>query len=182
MRGRRVIDAVALLVVTGTLAGCFTLEARLTPNGDAAAWLTYFPPRHATRESELERFSSAHVRVGTFQNVQRFVRVDLAIDDVTALRDTPGFQGVAVTRTRGDGSERLDVTLPGPDARQRTLIDNALKISPNAKGPRVTLTLPGRVLETSPGIRVRGDRIKWQTSLAAYRAAASIPIWVRYSM
>lgn len=182
MHCRRLVDAVAVLVVAGTLTGCFTLEARLTPDGTADAWLTYFPPRHATRQSERDRFSSPHIRVGTFVNVQHFVRVDLAVDDVTAMASAAGFHGVAVRRTRADGSERLDIMLPGPDAKQRVPIDGALKSNPGAKGPRLTLTLPGRVLETSPGVHVRDNRIKWQTSLAAYRDATTIPVWVRYSM
>jgi hypothetical protein len=182
MRARRHVEATALVVLLATLTGCFTVEARLDRNLAASMWLTYFAPRHATAETEGERFSSPDVRVGTFFNVRQFVRVDLAVDDVTRLASAPAFHGVVVTRTRSDGVERLDIQVPGPDAKQRALVQGALAMAPKSKGPRITLTLPGRVLDASPGIHVRGDRIKWYMPLAAYRDSTSTALWVRYSM
>jgi hypothetical protein len=182
MRARRHVEAIALAALLASLTGCFTVEARLDRNGAASMWLTYFVPRHATQESERARLSSPHVRVGTFREVQRFVRVDLAVDDVTRLATAPAFDGVAVTRTPSDGAERLDIRVPAPDSKQRALIQGALAVNPGSKGPRITLTLPGRVLDASPGIHVRGNRMKWYMSLAAYRDAASTALWVRYSM
>jgi len=182
MRVRRHVEATAFAVLLASLTGCFTVEARLDRNAAASMWLTYFAPRHATQESERERMSSPHVRVGTFRNVYQLVRVDLAVDDVTRLATAPAFDGVAVTRTPSDGAERLDIRVPGPDAKQRALVQSALVMAPRSKGPRITLTLPGRVLDTSPGIHVRGNRIKWYMPLAAYRDSTSTALWVRYSM
>jgi hypothetical protein len=182
MRARRPAEAIALATLLALLSGCFTVEARLDRNAGASMWLTYFPPRHATQETERERLSSPDVRVGTFGNVYRFVRVALAVDDVTRLSTAPAFRGVEVTRTPSGGAERLDIRFPGPDATQRALVESALKLYPKSKGPRITLTLPGRVLDASPGVHIRGHRMKWYMSLAAYHDAASTSLWVRYSM
>src|SRR5258707_14483784 len=130
MRQRRHVEAMALAALLALLTGCFTVEARLDRNAAASMWLTYFAPRHATQESERERLSSPDARVGTFHNVYQFVRVDLAVDDVTRLATAPAFKGVVVTRTPSDGAERLDIQVPGPDAKQRLLVQGALAMAP----------------------------------------------------
>src|SRR2546422_2882016 len=126
------------VAAAGLLAGCFTVDATLRADGSGTIEMAYIPARHATIESETARFSSAHVKVQEVvpREVGAFLRA--SFDDVTKLGTAEGFSVVSVTRDRKRDQERLRVVLRNATPKEIT--------EEKRPGPRITITLPGRVL------------------------------------
>jgi hypothetical protein len=168
----RLPPAAGLILLLG-LAGCFTVDATLDANGAGTIDLDYIPDGQATVESETARFSSAHVKVREITPKSDVGAVLKAtFDDVTRLSTAPGFRDVRVRRKRKENQERLRITLRNPTPKE-------LKEEPRP-GPRIALTLPGRVLAASRGVAIDGRRITWSMSLREFARSPRVVLGVRY--
>ncbi|HWP66717.1 MAG TPA: hypothetical protein VNO26_12465 [Candidatus Limnocylindria bacterium] len=163
-RPRLAVLAVGLLAVA---AGCVEVDGRLQPNGALELRYTYIPPRHATVKSETARLSSPHVRVERLERDQslpdfppgEFTTAVLAVDDARKLSTAPAFAAVRIDADLGAG--RLAVSLPGMEASARERARTSTDAGVERRALRVTLQLPGSVIETEPPASVSGERATW---------------------
>jgi len=177
------LSASALAALTMFLAGCFTVEGTLDANGSGSLELTYYlwPRRHVTVRGETERFSSEHVTVESLSSIEMTqVVARVRFDDVTRISTAEAFRGVAVSRTRKGGRERLHILIRYPLAPEaKETLD---RWGPRTRGPRVALTLAGRVIDASPSAQVQGHRVVWQIPLEQYTRTEEITLTVRYTV
>jgi hypothetical protein len=163
--------ALALLVL---LSGCFTADATLEPNGSGTIALEYVPAPDATVDSERARFSSRHVTVRELVPRQVGGFLEASFDDVTQLSSAKGFENVTVARERKHGVERLRVTLRNPSPQEI--------VNPAHPGPRVSISLPGRVLAANGDADISGRRVSWRLPLREWARRPRIMLSVRYAV
>lgn len=161
--------AFALLL---TLSGCFTADATLEANGSGTIDLEYIPRPQATIDSERERFSSPHVIVRDLVPRQGGAFLQVSFDDVTKLPTAAGFDHLTVTRVRKHGEERLRVVMRNSTPKELPDITRP--------GPRVAMTLPGRVLATNHGAAIAARRVSWSFPLREWARRPRIMLSVRY--
>lgn len=154
------------------LAGCFTVDATLRPDGSGTIELGYVPGQQATVDSETARFTSPHVKVVSVTPRTPGAQVKATFDDVTKLSTAEGFAMVTVRRREKKGRERLTIVIHNP--RHQPFKDEG------QTPPRVALTLPGRVLAANRDGLISGNRVVWTLPLKEYVEQPSMTIWVRY--
>jgi len=170
MRARsRGVFALGLLL----LAGCFTVDARLEPDGSGTIEMEYVPGPHATIESETARFTSPHVTVQELapREVGAFLRA--RFDDVTKLPTAEGFSILTITRDRKRGEERLRIVVRNSEPKEI-----AQETRP---GPHITITLPGRVVAANRDAEIEGQRVSWRVPLREYARRSLFMLSVRYA-
>jgi hypothetical protein len=180
MRG----TAVVVVVLAVGLAGCFSVDGTVEADGSARFRLTYFLGRHATFDGEARRFTSEHVKLdgGVHGIGNRQATADLRVDDVGKLDSAEAFRTVRVTRVREGGAESLRVLIRNPyDPAQREALANQARDNPAFGGPRVTLVLPGPVLDANAGAQIDGAKVTWQVPIARYAADDELELRVRYT-
>lgn len=181
-RGAR-LSVTTLAACIVVLSGCFTVEGTLDADGSGSLEVTYFlwPRRHVTVRGETERLGSGHVTVESLRSIEKTQAVArVRFDDVTNLSSAEAFRGVTVTRTREDTQERLRVVIRYPlEPEGRETLD---QWGPKTRGPRIALTLPGRVIDSERKAEISGNRIVWQVPLEEYARAEEITLAVRYAV
>jgi hypothetical protein len=164
----------ALAVLGSLLAGCFTVEGLLRADGSGTVDLTYVPGKHATIDSETARFTSAHVKVQSVEPVPGGARVRAEFDDVTKLSTAAGFRVVTVVRRRRGGREALKLVVRNPQPKR--FEDHG------EPWPRISLTLPGRVVAATSAAEIAGDRVTWKIPIAAYVSRPRIAVSARWTV
>jgi len=156
------------------LAGCVTVDATLEASGAARVRMAYHAVPDATEALERQRFTSAHVTVESFTLAPGgAVTVVARVDDAANLPTAAAFRDATVKRERKGDEETLTVHLVN-----RTPLE--LKDA-GKPGPKITLTLPGKVLEANENATVSDNVVTWTYGLAAYVKRASIDFVVRYA-
>jgi hypothetical protein len=169
-----VLSPRAVMALVLCLTGCFTADATLNADGSGTIDLEYIPGQeHATIESETARFTSPHVTVRELvpREVGAFLRA--SFDDVTKLSTAEGFSTVSVRRDRKRGEERLRIVI-------RNLTPKELTEEKHA-GPRVSITLPGRVRAANDGAEIEDRRVTWRVPLLEYARRPLLVLSVRYA-
>jgi hypothetical protein len=166
------LRAGALSCLAVVLAGCFTVDATLRPDGSGTIELGYVPAQQATVGTETARFTSPHVKVQSVTPRTPGALVKATFDDVTKLSTAEGFAMVSVRRQEKRGRERLTVVIHNP--RHQPFKDEG------QTWPRVALTLPGRVLAANRNAEISGNRVVWSLPLTEYVEQPSMTVWVRY--
>jgi len=166
-------SGLALALVVG-LAGCVTIDGTLEASGAARVRMTYHTVPNATEGVERRRFTSSHVTVESFTMAPGGeATVIVRADDAANLPSADAFRDATVKRERKDGNEVLTIQL----VNQKPLtIPDAGK-----PGPKITLTLPGKVVEANEGATVSGNVVTWSYALAAYVQRPSIDLVARYA-
>ena len=154
------------------LSGCYTLDASLDRDGSGSLTLDYIPPLHATIDSETARYSSPHITVQSVSPRRGGATLKATFDDVTQLSGAEAFKDLTVVRDRKRGQERLRIRMRNPAPKQ--IRENA------ADDPRVTLTLPGRVLQANASARIEGNRVSWRLPLNEWARSPVTELKVRY--
>jgi hypothetical protein len=156
------------------LAGCVTIDGTLEPSGAARVRMTYHTVPNATEGLERRRFTSPHVTVESFSMaVGGEATVVVRADDAANLSSVPAFRDSTVKRERKDGNEVLTIQLVN---------QKPLDIADAGKpGPKITLTLPGKIVEANEGATISGNVVTWTYGLAAYVKRPSIDLVVRYA-
>jgi hypothetical protein len=168
------ITLLGLLVLVGLgAAGCFEVEATLDAHGAGTIDLAYIPEvRHATLDSEKVRFSSAHVTVHSVAPREVGARITASFDDVTKLATAEGFRRVGVARMRRGGEERIRIVIRNPSPKEIDDIEQP--------GPRIAVTLPGRVIRANRRARIESNRVVWQIPIDEYAREAALSLTARY--
>jgi|SRR5262245_1172199 len=168
----RAVRAVPLAVLLLCSSGCLVCWGILNPDGSGMLEITYDPPKGATQESLTADFSSAHVAVESLTlGTDRRAVVRVHFDDVTKLSTAPWFAPVSVSRTREGNDETVRIVLkhaPGkfPD--------------PQADGPRISLTVPGRIIDANKDAEVTDDRVVWRYTMGEFNSGQERELVVRY--
>jgi hypothetical protein len=180
IRWRRRIESGARTLATAILiggwcvwlSGCVVCWAILKPDGSGTLELTYGHPPHATEESIRADFSSPHVTVDsvTIRPVNTAV-VRAHFDDITKLSTAAWFRPVSITRTRERNEETLSIVL-GHDPSEPK--------DPDADGPQLSITLPGRILAANKDAEVTGNRVVWRYTQGEFGRAQDRQLTVRY--
>jgi len=175
MPGPRGLVWSALFVLsTGWLAGCFTADATLEPDGAGTIELTYPLMPNAQIEKEKARFSSPHVTLVSYTpKPDHTATVSVKFDDATKLSTADGFKQVDVTRSREGDAERLRLLVRNPNV-------NPVAKDEGKDGPRVTLRLPGKVLEANRKGELAGDRVTWHVPLVEYLRTPALELTVSW--
>ena len=169
-----VLEASLLASILVCLAGCVTVDATLKADGSGKLQMTYPLSPTGTENLEKRRFTSPHVTVESLKfQADRTAVVSVTFDDATQLSSAEGFSNVTVTRGREGDDEHL--TLKLTNAKPVALDDDG------RPGPKITLTLPGKVHEANRDAKIEEDRVTWSFSFAAWAKQASIDLTVRYA-
>ena len=163
----------ALALAACGASGCFTADGTLRADGSGTVELTYVPLKHATIDSETARFTSPHVRVLSVEPQPGGARVRAEFDDVTRLPTAEGFRVLAVARGRRGAREALKIVIRNPAPQPFT--------DRGEPWPRVSLTLPGRVVAATPQAEIANDRVAWRLPIAAYLSRPRTAVSVRWT-
>jgi hypothetical protein len=176
--------AALLVVLAAGVAGCFSIDGTLQADGSARLELRYFLDRHATFSEETRRLTSEHVKVESVRGIgSRQAIAAIRVDDVTKLSSSAAFRNVEVTRSSGGGSESLRVVIRSQyDAAEREAHASRAGEHPEVEGPRLTLALPGPVIEANRQARIDGAQVTWRMSLVEYARAQEVEFTVRYAL
>ena len=168
------VNPVRLLVpLLACLAGCFTVDGTLKPDGSGTLELTYQVPANATEAGERQRFVSPHVTLDSLTIKGGSAVAKLHVDDVSRLQTAEMFHTVTVSRAHQDDDMRLTITIKNPNPRE---------IKDEGKpGPKIIIRLPGKVREANHQAQVADDRVTWSFSLAEYMKSPSVDLTVRYA-
>ena len=102
---------------------------------------------------------------------------------MTKLASAEAFRNVDVTRARDGGAEWLRLVVRNPyDASLREALAKGAREKPEIEGPRVTLALPGAVLEANRNAQVDGTQVTWRVPLVDYAQADQLEFTVRYAL
>jgi len=174
-RGRGLAWGALLVLSSGYLSGCFTADATLEPDGKGTIELTYPLLPNAQVEKEKERFGSPHVTLVSYvPKADHTATVTVRFDDATKLSTAEGFKQVDVTRSRDGDTERLRILVTNPNV-------NPVAKDEGRDGPRVTLRLPGKVLEANRKPEIAGDRVTWRMPLVEYLRAPDLELTVSWT-
>ena len=162
-----------LAVLAPLVAGCFTVDGMLRADGSGTVELTYPPGKHATIDSETARFTSPHVTVQSVEPQPGGARIRAEFDDVTRLSTAEGFRMVTVVRGQRGQREALKLVIRNPEPKPFQ--------DRGEPWPRITLTLPGRVLGAAPQAEIAGARVTWKLPIAAYVSRPRTAVSVRWT-
>lgn len=169
---RAIVRAAMLAALSAWLSGCLVGWGVLQPDGSGMLELTYTAGEQATEESEAMLFRSPHLTIQSLTIGQgRRAVVRLAFDDVTTLSTAAWFRGATITRSREGREERLHVVI---DHERWDVAEEG------RPGPRISITLPGRIVEANEPAEVTRNRVVWSYTLAEFLAQTRIPLHVRY--
>jgi hypothetical protein len=174
MRSRHCAHAILAVALLVALSGCFTADATLEANGSGTMDLEYIPAPNATLDSERARFTSPHVTVRDLVPRQVGAFLQVSFDDVTKLSTAAGFEILTVRRDRKHGEERLRLMIRNQTPKE--LPDDA------RPGPRITVTLPGRVLAANQDSEASGRRVSWRLPLRDWARRPRVILSVRYAV
>lgn len=168
----RAVRSVALAALLLCSSGCVVCWGILNADGSGMLEITYDPPKGATRESITADFSSAHVTVDSVTlGMDRRAVVRAHFDDITQLSTAAWFRPVSVSRTREGNDETVRIVLkhnPGPPQ------------DPQADGPRISLTVPGRIIDANKHAEVTDDRVVWRYTMGEFSGGKEKELVVRY--
>src|SRR5262245_38473283 len=158
---RRCASALVVGGLFAALSGCFTLDVTVKEDGSGSLEYAYPPPLRATEASEKTRFTSPDF---TPENVTLTAGKPAVLKgsfkDVTKVSNGEAFRFGTVTRVREGKSETLTINLINPDPRptpEKTMTD-----------PKVTLHLPGKILEARPTATatITEQQVVWSIPIA----------------
>ena len=163
-----------LAAVVVCLAGC-DIDGTLKADGSGKVEMTYLTQPNTTEVLERRRFTSDHVTVDSIKlNADRTATVRAGFDDVTRLSTAEGFKTVSVTRTREGGNERLTVKVTNK-------LHGAVKEDSSKPGTKISLALPGNVLEANRAATIAENRVTWSFTFAEWLKDEIVELTVRYA-
>jgi len=168
------------LAAAALLTGCFTATGSLDASGAGRLTLLYAPPRHATVQSETARFTSDHVTVESIAREGDQAKAVVTFDDVTRLSTAEALRDLRVFREQDGERARLRIVLPPAPEEKRALLRKRAADG-TGTGPRVTLDLPGRVLDAGPYGTAEDARVTWLVPLEAYADEPWVELVVAYA-
>lgn len=170
---RRSFGIAALIAaLSAWTSGCVVFWGILNADGSGMFELTYGPPPGSTPETVAASFRSPHVTVESATITPDWQAVVRAkFDDITQLSSAPWFGPVTITRTRDGREERLRIVLH----HSRSDADDQ-----GREGPRISITLPGKIVEANKNAEMTGNRVVWRYTLAEFNRESPRELTVRY--
>ena len=163
--------SVALLAVVA--AGCLTADGTLERDGTGTLALTYKGAHGATEASQRALLEAPGVAVESVSvSADRTVSATLEVTDLAGIAKTKLLQKATVTRTSRGEDEVLTITFANPPAQAPA--DKGLP------GPKLKITLPGKVGEANEKAVVEGNTVAWSFSLADWLAKPKWELTARY--
>jgi hypothetical protein len=170
----RGVPRLPLTVLLGALAlaGCVTVDGVLKADGSGALDVTYDTLPSSAAATEKQRFTSSQVKLESLTLTGQTVHAKLSFDDPAKLSTLEYFQRVRIKRQRQADEERLVIM-----HRNR----NPAAVKDQGKpGPRINLTLPGKVRSANRGATVDGNRVTWSIKLVDLLKEKTLVLKARY--
>jgi hypothetical protein len=170
-----------LLVVIGfvLLDGCLTEESTMKADGSGTMTLTYPPPAGASKNSETKRFTSDVVTVDSIEIKPdgKQATVKLKFTDATKLSTAKALENVTVTRTKGDGTEKVAIVIKP---------DKVIPLKPGelADQPPLSfkMTMPGKITEANAKGTMDGSTVTWKVSTHDFVSTPSTELTLTYEL
>lgn len=175
-RSRHAAAALALMGLL-LLGGCLTADSTLKADGSGTLQLTYMPPKAATKASETTRFTSAAVTVESIDVAAdgKSATAKLTFTDVTKLNTASALKNVSVTRTPGEGTEKLTIVLK-PEEVMKLKPGQGKDVPPL----KIGVTLPGAVKEATAKGAVEGSTVTWTVPIEDFVGQPQTDLTVTY--
>jgi hypothetical protein len=168
----RVLPVLALAAIVAGGVGCITVDGTLEADGSANVSLTYAVPPGTTEVSQRYVLTAPGVTIQSLTVApDHTVSARLHLDDPSALGNTNLFKDVKISR-RTEGKD-------GVLAIEVTTIDKPVD-NKKLPGPKINITLPGKVLEASEHAVVDGTHVHWEFTLADFLARKTWNLTTRY--
>jgi hypothetical protein len=167
----------ALVLLVGALAaltGCITTDGTLKADGSGTLEVSYKQPPNSNESVEKKRFASADVTLDSFAIKEGMVVAKLSFADPAKLSSMPLFRDAKIARQREGKEERLTITMTNvkpQDAKDQ-----------GKPGPRISITLPGKVIEASRNATIAGNKVTWSIPLVEYFRSKTIELMARYEV
>ena len=170
MHGLRSTLALGLLAVWVT--GCITVDGTLRADGTGTLTMSYVAPPGATEASQRELLQAPGITIKSLTlDADRKFSATLDVADVAAIGKTALFRNITVTTTaQGDDQVLTIKVLHQP----KTLRDKSIP------GPKIGITLPGKVTEATENAVVDGTHVAWSFLLADWISRPTWELTVHY--
>jgi hypothetical protein len=168
-----VLSALVLpVLVAACVSGCLTADGTLAPDGSGTFTVSYKAPPGATEASLRPLLMAPGATVESFTLADdRTVTGKVKVADLATINKMPLFKNVTVTRTAEGDDQVLTVKATNPP---KSVDDKTLA------GPKIEITLPGKVLEASEPGKIDGKRVTWSFTLAEWYARKTVELEARY--
>lgn len=179
IRRRSPRAAVLAVLALVALSGCLTADSTMNADGSGTIEMTYPPPGGATKASETKRFTSDVVTVESadVSSDGKKGTIKVKFTDATKLSTAAGFKNVEVTRTKGEGSETVKLTMKP----EKVLV---LKPGQLADQPPLSIkvTMPGKITEANAKGTTDGSTVTWKVPLPDFVSNAATDLTVTYEL
>jgi hypothetical protein len=167
-----VLSRSTLVVLLSLVAGCLTVDGTLRADGTGTISLSYIAPPGATEASQRALLTAPGITVQSLTlGADRKFSAVLGVDDVAAIGKTPLFRAVTVTKAAQGDDQILTIKVVG---QVRSVKDKSIA------GPKIGITLPGKVAEANEGATVDGAHVAWSFTLADWLSRATWELTARY--
>jgi hypothetical protein len=168
----RALGPALLAAIAMALAGCVTIDGTLEADGSGTVEVTYPVTPNSSESREKNRFAAPHVAIESLAfHDDGTATARLTFDDPAKLSAVELFRSAAISRRREGDEERLLIAIT---SKVTTIKDEA------KPGPRITITLPGPVLEANHNATIDGNRLTWRFGLAEFLRERTIELTARY--
>jgi hypothetical protein len=168
----RALSALALAVLATCLGGCLTADGTLEKDGTGTLALSFQAPERFNEEGVRGLLTAPGVTVASLAvAADRAVSAKLKVADVAAISKMPLLKNVTVTDVAEGDARVLTIKTTNPDKTEQD------KTKP---GPKIRLTLPGKVLEASAPGKTDGNKVEWSFTLAEWLEQKTQTLRARY--
>jgi hypothetical protein len=165
-------SALVLAVVVAGGVGCLTADGTLEADGSATLSLSYSVPPGTTEVSQRYVLQAPGVTVESLTVApDHVVSARLKLADASALEKTVFFKNVKVRRSTDGKVSVLSIEIT---TVEKKIDDKKLP------GPKLGITLPGKVLEANEHAVVDGAHVQWNFQLADFLARKTWSLTARY--
>jgi hypothetical protein len=171
-RARALLSVLTLGALVSWLAGCITIDGTLRADGTGTLSLSYVAPPGSTEASQRELLKAPGITIKSLTlGDDRKFSATLGVDDLAAIGKTALFRNVTVTTTTEGDDQVLTIKMLN---QPKTLHDRSVP------GPKIGITLPGKVIEANEKATVDGSHVEWSFPLADWVARPTWELTVRY--
>jgi hypothetical protein len=172
-RVRTLVSVLALGALVSWVTGCITIDGTLRADGTGTLSLSYIAPPGSTETSLRELLTAPGITITSLTlGTDRKVSATLGVDDLAAIGKTALFRNVTVSKTAEGEDEVLTIKT---QHQPKTLSDRSIP------GPKIGITLPGKVIEANEKATVDGSHVEWSDGpLADWLARPTWELTVRY--
>jgi hypothetical protein len=168
----RALSALALALLTTCVAGCLTADGTLERDGTGTLALSFQVPAGASEATVRALMTAPGVTVESFALAPNgTVSVKLKVPEVGAVGKIPLLKDVTVTDGAAGDDRILTIKAQNPE---KAVENKALP------GPKIRLTLPGKVVEASKPGKIDGSTVEWSFTLAEWFGQKAQELTARY--